>query len=59
MSRDNSGLWKATRANVPGLPECPSFLSEPAYANVVFFHQCHVSPSASAFSKVMAHVHVN
>ncbi|RPD66066.1 hypothetical protein L226DRAFT_566545 [Lentinus tigrinus ALCF2SS1-7] len=42
MNRGNSGLWRAARTNVPGLPECPPFLSEPAYANVVFFSHCHL-----------------
>ncbi|TFK92410.1 hypothetical protein K466DRAFT_625452, partial [Polyporus arcularius HHB13444] len=42
MNRANAGLWRAARSNEPGLPECPPFLSEPAYANVVFSSLCHV-----------------
>ena len=42
MSRASAGMWKAARANVEGLPDCPSHLSEPAYANLAFFSYCHV-----------------
>ncbi|KAI0721707.1 hypothetical protein C8T65DRAFT_800234 [Cerioporus squamosus] len=48
LNRTNAGLWRAARSNVPGLPDCPPFLSEPAYANLVFSFQCHVSTSESA-----------
>ncbi|THH33112.1 hypothetical protein EUX98_g1055 [Antrodiella citrinella] len=41
MSRKSIFLWKAARGNVEGLPECPSFLTEPAYANLAFFNHCH------------------
>ena len=40
MSKDNSRLWKAARKNVPGLPACPSVLSEPRYAAFVFDQYC-------------------
>ena len=43
MSKDNSRLWKAARRNVPGLPECPSVLSEPRYAAYIFDQYCFVS----------------
>lgn len=42
-SRDSVPLWKASRTrNVAGLPDCPSFISEPAYANLCFDSHCHV-----------------
>ncbi|KZT08431.1 uncharacterized protein LAESUDRAFT_723952 [Laetiporus sulphureus 93-53] len=41
MSRNAAPLWKAARLNVEGLPDCPAHLSEPAYANLVFFVHCH------------------
>ncbi|KAK7679941.1 hypothetical protein QCA50_016887 [Cerrena zonata] len=41
MSRTSVLLWKTSRKNVPGLPDCPSFLSEPAYANLCFVSHCH------------------
>ncbi|RPD57570.1 hypothetical protein L226DRAFT_610613 [Lentinus tigrinus ALCF2SS1-7] len=41
MSRQSEPFWKAARRRVEGLPECPPFLSEPAYANLVFFPYCH------------------
>ena len=42
MSRNSASMWKAARANVEGLPDCPAHLSEPAYANLAFFPYCHV-----------------
>ncbi|KAI0744141.1 hypothetical protein C8Q80DRAFT_1122411 [Daedaleopsis nitida] len=41
MSRHCASLWKAARQQMPSLPECPSHLSEPVYANLVFFTHCH------------------
>ncbi|KAL1942082.1 hypothetical protein VTO73DRAFT_6612 [Trametes versicolor] len=41
MSRSAAPFWKAARKQVGGLPECPSFLSEPQYANLLFFTNCH------------------
>ncbi|PCH43522.1 hypothetical protein WOLCODRAFT_138394, partial [Wolfiporia cocos MD-104 SS10] len=41
MTRETISVWKATRANIRELPECPSFLSEPAYANLAFSPHCH------------------
>ncbi|KZT71819.1 hypothetical protein DAEQUDRAFT_687224 [Daedalea quercina L-15889] len=41
MNRDSASMWKASRANIEGLPDCPPYLSEPAYANLVFFSYCH------------------
>ncbi|KAF9819711.1 hypothetical protein IEO21_01976 [Rhodonia placenta] len=40
MKRTSAYLWKVSRRNIPGLPECPPYLSEPAYAKIVFNH-CH------------------
>ena len=42
MSRSASGMWRAARTNVEDLPECPQYLSEPEYANLVFYSHCHV-----------------
>ncbi|KAI0723984.1 hypothetical protein C8T65DRAFT_628118 [Cerioporus squamosus] len=41
MSRSAVTVWKHARENVPGLPDCPSDLSEPAYANLLFDPHCH------------------
>ncbi|KAI0738742.1 hypothetical protein BC629DRAFT_1300122 [Irpex lacteus] len=43
MSRSSRSMWKSACTNVPGLPPCPSDLSEPAYANLMFDAHCHVS----------------
>ena len=48
MSRNAAPFWKAARQQVEGLPDCPAHLSEPAYANLVFFSHCHVSTRISA-----------
>ena len=42
MSRNSVSMWKASRSNVEGLPDCPAHLSEPAYANLAFFPYCNV-----------------
>jgi hypothetical protein len=43
MSRITSNhIWKASRANIDGLPACPSDLSEPQYARLVFDNSCYV-----------------
>ncbi|KAJ7361389.1 hypothetical protein DFH08DRAFT_1032596 [Mycena albidolilacea] len=34
-------VWKAARGNIPGLPDIPPNMSEPAWANLVFDRHCH------------------
>ncbi|RPD66387.1 hypothetical protein L226DRAFT_530487 [Lentinus tigrinus ALCF2SS1-7] len=41
MNRSAITIWRRARDNVLGLPNCPSDLSEPAYANLVFDPHCH------------------
>ncbi|RPD57601.1 hypothetical protein L226DRAFT_610638 [Lentinus tigrinus ALCF2SS1-7] len=41
MSRDAISFWKASRKQVEGLPDPPPGVSEPAYANFLFFNYCH------------------
>ncbi|KAI0781001.1 hypothetical protein BD413DRAFT_675505 [Trametes elegans] len=43
-------LWKATRRNVEGLPECPPYMSEYAYANLLFSNHCHECTSYTTAS---------
>ncbi|KAI0329680.1 hypothetical protein GY45DRAFT_1324643 [Cubamyces sp. BRFM 1775] len=41
MNRRQEPLWKAARTQQePTLPDLPPFLSEPAYANLMFFKDC-------------------
>jgi hypothetical protein len=40
-------VWIAARRNVPGLPDCPSDLSEPQYSHLLFVMRCDVSPGRS------------
>ncbi|KAH9920183.1 hypothetical protein B0H21DRAFT_767734 [Amylocystis lapponica] len=41
MSREFAFLWKVVRKSIDDFPDCPSYLSEPAYANLAFFPHCH------------------
>ncbi|EIW60441.1 uncharacterized protein TRAVEDRAFT_98847, partial [Trametes versicolor FP-101664 SS1] len=43
MSRSSARFWKSARQTVEGLPDLPPYLSEPEYANLMFFPYCHVS----------------
>ncbi|KAK7676670.1 hypothetical protein QCA50_020352 [Cerrena zonata] len=40
MNPESSFIWKDSRDNVPDMPDCPSFLSEQAYANLWFGYHC-------------------
>lgn len=42
MARSAAPLWRAARNNAEDLPDCPSHLSEPEYANLVFDTHCQV-----------------
>jgi hypothetical protein len=47
MSRSSIAIWRSARElssdkQVVGIPECPPYLSEPAYANLAFDAHCHV-----------------
>lgn len=43
MHRSSAHVWRAARLNVEDLPPCPEDMSEPAYANLLFRTDCHVS----------------
>lgn len=49
MSRSAVSVWKATIANIMGLPECPPDLDEPEYVNLAFDEHCHVGGIFSSF----------
>ena len=42
MNQSMAVYWKRARENIEGLPACPDDLSEPAYANLMFYAHCHV-----------------
>lgn len=44
--QSSSPIWKATRDNSGGTPDCPSDLSEPQYAMLLFVNECTVSKHA-------------
>ncbi|GBE82505.1 hypothetical protein SCP_0408890 [Sparassis crispa] len=41
LKRSTAFIWKTTRKQIDGLPDCPPFMSEPAYANLCFSTHCH------------------
>ncbi|KIJ18019.1 hypothetical protein PAXINDRAFT_9105 [Paxillus involutus ATCC 200175] len=41
MHKSSAFAWKTARLQIEGLPECPPDLSEPQYANLVFWPHCH------------------
>ncbi|KDQ56778.1 hypothetical protein JAAARDRAFT_207845 [Jaapia argillacea MUCL 33604] len=40
MSRNSISVWKSARQLIPGLPECPSLMSEPEWAYLIFGTTC-------------------
>ena len=42
MDKSSAFVWKTARRQVNGLPDCPVDLTEPEYANLVFYARCHV-----------------
>ena len=42
MDKSSAFVWKTARQQVKGLPACPADLTEPEYANLVFYARCHV-----------------
>ena len=48
MDRASTFVWKTARGQVQGLPDCPADLTEPEYANLVFYPRCHVCANSSA-----------
>ncbi|KAF8549533.1 hypothetical protein OG21DRAFT_582465 [Imleria badia] len=41
MDRSSEFVWKTARRQVIGLPNRPADLTEPEYANLVFYARCH------------------
>lgn len=43
MRKGAKTIWEAARSNLAkDFPACPDWLSEPAYANLIFSKECHV-----------------
>jgi hypothetical protein len=42
MDKSSAFVWKSARRQVNGLPDCPVDLTEPEYANLLFYARCHV-----------------
>ena len=43
MSKDSRRIWMRALGRAVNLPPCPSDVSEPLYAALVFDHHCFVS----------------
>jgi hypothetical protein len=61
MHRSSRSIWKAACANVPGLPACPSDMSEPQWVHLVYVPCCNVSLlpgfcSASVFMAILLQI---
>jgi len=41
MRRSAASIWRQARAHIHELPDCPTDLSEPQYANLLFDPHCH------------------
>lgn len=41
LQRSSASAWKTARLQVDDLPDCPQDMSEPQYANLVFYPHCH------------------
>ena len=52
-NRSVRSVWKASLAAVPSLPECPLWMSEPQYANLVFGKACTVSMTSLQLSTTL------
>lgn len=57
MHRSSVSIWIAARKNVPDLPDCPPYMSEPQFANLVFDTHCHVR-FAPFYSRIRAPDHI-
>ncbi|KAG2042400.1 hypothetical protein BDR03DRAFT_1088221 [Suillus americanus] len=47
LQRSSASAWKTARLQVDDLPDCPQDMSEPQYANLVFYPHCHVRRALS------------
>lgn len=59
MDKSSTFVWKTARSQVKSLPDCPADLTEPEYANLVFYARCHVrseSLDCSNFSEMFHRV---
>ncbi|KAF8061649.1 hypothetical protein FPV67DRAFT_1673269 [Lyophyllum atratum] len=53
MHRSSTYVWKNVRSRIVDLPECPKDLSEPQYANLIFYPYCHFCLKAQVPSKAI------
>jgi hypothetical protein len=56
MHKSAISMWKASRANVPDLPDCFPGMNEAQFANLAFDQHCHVS--SIAMSRTFGIIHV-
>jgi len=42
MDKASTFVWRTARRQVEELPDCPADMTEPEYANLLFYARCHV-----------------
>jgi len=47
MDKALAFVWRTARRQVRGLPDCPADMTEPEYANLLFYSRCHVRTDSS------------
>ena len=53
LNKNAIGIWRSAREHIEGLPPCPPYLSEPAYANLAFSPYCHVSGFPDSYKEFL------
>ncbi|KAI1783859.1 hypothetical protein LXA43DRAFT_902744, partial [Ganoderma leucocontextum] len=53
QSPRNKAMWRVARDNVPGLPPCPKWFSEPRYASLHFDCHCDVCGLAVGYGATL------
>ena len=51
MSKESRRIWMTALGRAVDLPPCPSDMSEPLYAALVFDHHCFVSDDLTSYSR--------
>lgn len=51
--RSAEPLWKKVFEKVDDLPDCPTWLSEPEYASLVFDNYCHVRVMTPVLASIL------
>lgn len=53
MHKSAISVWRTALSKVPGLPDCPSGMTEPQWVNLAFDPHCHVSYESLPFDYIL------